>query len=352
MSKRDYYEVLGINRNADQKEIKKAYRRLAQKYHPDRNPNDKQAEKRFREISEAYEILSVKEKRTAYDQFGHSGIEDGQTNNNFNTGFSDMFGDVFGDIFGSSNKRSNAPQRGSDLRYKLNIELEEAIYGKKINITLKKLVKCNRCNGNRSEPGYKTKYCPSCKGVGQIRMHQGFFSIQQTCNNCHGNGEIIDKSCIKCNGEGRINDKKKLSIKIPPGVDNGDRIRILGEGESGINGGKYGDLYVQIAIKPHKIFIREGKNLYCSIPINFVDAALGGVLEVPTLEGNQVKLKIPAGTQTGKQFRIKGKGVKSIRSNYPGDLLCKVIIETPINLNKNQKELLRKFQKSIEKKTF
>lgn len=342
MSKRDYYEVLGINRNADQKEIKKAYRRLAQKYHPDRNPNDKQAEKNFREISEAYEILSVKEKRNTYDQFGHSGIDGSQVN----TGFTDIFGDVFGDIFGT-NKTSNTPQRGSDLRYNLNIKLEEAIYGTKINIKLKKLVKCNRCNGNRSEPGYKNKYCPSCKGLGQIRMHQGFFSIQQTCPNCNGNGELIEKYCMKCNGEGRINDKKKLSIKIPQGVDNGDRIRIIGEGECGINGGTYGDLYVQVSIKPHKFFTREGKNLYCEIPINFVDAALGGILEVPTLVGNKVKLKIPAETQTGKQFRIKGKGVKSIRSNYPGDLMCKVIIETPINLNKNQKELLRKFKNSI-----
>ncbi|CAA3704508.1 Chaperone protein DnaJ [Candidatus Portiera aleyrodidarum] len=347
MSKRDYYEVLGVNRNADQKEIKKAYRRLAQKYHPDRNPNDKQAEKVFREVSEAHEILSVKEKRKAYDKFGHSGIDGSQSqtsNNNFNTGFSDIFGDVFGDIFGDNN---NTPKKGSDLRYSLNIKLEEAIYGTKLNINLKKLVKCNRCNGNRSEPGYKNKYCHSCKGVGQIRMHQGFFSIQQTCHNCNGNGEIIEKYCSECNGEGRINHKKKLSIKIPQGVDNGDRIRIIGEGEGGINGGPSGDLYVQISIKPHKFFTREGKNLYCELPINFVDAALGGILEVPTLEGNKVLLKIPAETQTGKQFRIKGKGVKSLRSIYPGDLMCKVIIETPINLNKTQKELLRKFKKSL-----
>lgn len=345
MSKRDYYEILGVNKNADQKEIKKAYRRLAQKYHPDRNPNNKQAEQKFREISEAHEVLSVKEKRNAYDKFGHSGLDGLQTNNSFNTGFSDMFSDVFGDIFGNNN--NNTPQRGSDLRYNLNIKLEEAIYGTKLNINLKQLVKCNRCNGNRSEPGYKNKYCHSCKGLGQIRMHQGFFSIQQTCHTCNGTGEIIDKYCKNCNGEGRINDKKKLSIKIPQGVDNGDRIRIIGEGECGINGGPYGDLYVQISIKPHPVFTREGKNLYCEIPINFVDAALGGILEVPTLEGNKVKLKIPAETQTGKQFRIKGKGVKSIRSNFPGDLICKVIIETPVNLNKVQKELLRNFKASF-----
>lgn len=346
MSKRDYYEILGVNKTADQKQIKKAFRRLAQKYHPDRNPNNKQAEQKFREISEAHEVLSVKEKRNAYDKFGHSGLDGRHTNNSFHTGFSDMFSDVFGDIFGNNNN-NNTPQRGSDLRYNLNIKLEDAIYGTKLNINLTKLVKCNRCNGTRSEPGYKNKYCHSCKGLGQIRMHQGFFSIQQNCQNCNGTGEIIDKYCMSCNGEGRIKDKKILSIKIPQGVDNGDRIRITGEGECGVNGGPYGDLYVQISIKPHKVFTREGKNLYCEIPVNFVDAALGGILEVPTLEGNTVKLKIPAETQTGKQFRIKGKGVKSIRSNLPGDLICKVIIETPVNLNRFQKELLRNFKASF-----
>ncbi|GHC34669.1 molecular chaperone DnaJ [Aidingimonas halophila] len=355
MSKRDYYEILGVERGADQKEIKKAYRRLAQKYHPDRNPDDSSAAEKFREVSEAYEVLTDDEKRAAYDQFGHAGV-DGEAGGGFGAGgfggagaggFSDIFGDVFGDIFGGGGRRHpNAPQRGSDLRYNLELDLEDAVAGTSVDIRVPRHVECGRCDGDGAEPGSTKETCPTCGGHGQVRMQQGFFAVQQTCPTCHGSGQHIKVPCHECHGEGRVRETRTLSVKIPAGVDTGDRIRLNGEGESGINGGPPGDLYVQASIKPHPIFQRDGRHLQCDVPINFVDAALGGELEVPTLDG-RVKLKIPPETQTGKLFRLKGKGVKPVRGGAPGDLLCKVVVETPVKLNEEQKELLRKFQESL-----
>ncbi|ANF56086.1 molecular chaperone DnaJ [Halotalea alkalilenta] len=355
MSKRDYYEVLGVDRSTDQKEIKKAYRRLAQKYHPDRNPDDDGAAAKFREVSEAYEVLSDQEKRAAYDQFGHAGV-DGQAGGfgagGFGAGaggFSDIFGDVFGDIFGAGGRGRgpNSAARGADLRYNLEIELEEAVAGTSVDIRIPRLAECGHCHGDGAEPGTKKRSCPTCNGMGQVRMQQGFFAVQQTCPSCHGRGEVVETPCVQCHGEGRVRETRTLSVKIPAGVDSGDRIRLNGEGEGGVNGGPSGDLYVQIAIKPHPIFERDGRDLYCEVPINFVDATLGGELEVPTLEG-RVKLKIPPETQTGKQFRLRGKGVKPVRGGVPGDLMCKVVLETPVNLNESQKELLRAFQESLD----
>lgn len=357
MSKRDYYEVLGVERGADQKDIKKAYRRFAQKYHPDRNPDDDTAAAKFREVSEAYEILSDEEKRAAYDQFGHAGV-DGQAGGfgggGFGGagagagGFSDIFGDVFGDIFGGGGGRRhpNAPARGSDLRYNLELDLESAVAGTTVDIRVPRHVECERCDGEGAEPGSSKETCPTCQGHGQVRMQQGFFAVQQTCPTCHGSGQHIKVPCHKCNGEGRVRETRTLSVKIPAGVDTGDRIRLNGEGEAGINGGPPGDLYVQANIKPHDIFQRDGRHLQCEVPINFVDAALGGELEVPTLDG-RVKLKIPPETQTGKVFRLKGKGIKPVRGGLPGDLLCKVVIETPVKLSEHQKNLLRQFQDSL-----
>lgn len=359
MSKRDYYEVLGVERGADQKDIKKAYRRLAQKYHPDRNPDDESSAEKFRDISEAYEVLSDSEKRAAYDQFGHAGVDGqaggfGGAGGGFGGGgagaggFSDIFGDVFGDIFGGGGGRRhpNAPARGSDLRYNLELDLEDAVAGTSVDIRVPRHVECERCDGNGAEPGSSKETCPTCAGHGQVRMQQGFFAVQQTCPTCHGSGQHIKVPCHKCNGEGRVRETRTLSVKIPAGVDTGDRIRLNGEGEAGINGGPPGDLYVQVAIKPHSIFQRDGRHLQCEVPINFVDAALGGELEVPTLDG-RVKLKIPPETQTGKVFRLKGKGIKPVRGGPAGDLLCKVVIETPVKLNEHQKELLREFQDSL-----
>ncbi|SFU94011.1 molecular chaperone DnaJ [Halomonas korlensis] len=357
MSKRDYYEVLGVERGADQKDIKKAYRRFAQKYHPDRNPDDDTAAAKFREVSEAYEILSDEEKRAAYDQFGHAGVEGqagGFGGGGFGGagagagGFSDIFGDVFGDIFGGGGGRRhpNAPARGSDLRYNLELDLESAVAGTTVDIRVPRHVECERCDGEGAEPGSSKETCPTCNGMGQVRMQQGFFAVQQTCPTCHGSGQHIKVPCHKCNGEGRVRETRTLSVKIPAGVDTGDRIRLNGEGEAGINGGPPGDLYVQANIKPHDIFQRDGRHLQCEVPINFVDAALGGELEVPTLDG-RVKLKIPPETQTGKVFRLKGKGIKPVRGGLPGDLLCKVVIETPVKLSEHQKNLLREFQDSL-----
>lgn len=353
MSKRDYYEVLGVDRGADQKEIKKAYRRLAQKHHPDRNPDDEKASELFREVSEAYEVLNDGEKRAAYDQFGHAGV-DGQAGGGFGGGgagaggFSDIFGDVFGDIFGGGGRHHpNAPQRGSDLRYNLEVDLESAVSGTSVDIRVPRHVECERCDGEGAEPGSTKETCPTCQGMGQVRMQQGFFAVQQTCPTCHGGGQHIKVPCHKCNGDGRVRETRTLSVKIPAGVDTGDRIRLSGEGEAGVNGGPPGDLYVQVAIKAHSIFERDGRHLQCEVPINFVDATLGGELEVPTLNG-RVKLKIPAETQTGKVFRLKGKGVKPVRGGPAGDLLCRVVVETPVKLKEEQKDLLRHFQDSLD----
>lgn len=355
MSKRDYYEVLGVQKNASAAELKKAYRRLAMKYHPDRNTGDEgeEAEVKFKEAKEAYEVLSDEQKRAAYDQFGHAGVDPsmGGGPGGFGGGganFSDIFGDVFGDIFGGraggGGQRAN---RGADLRYNLEMSLEDAVKGKSVKIRVPTMVTCKACNGTGAKKGSKPQTCPTCHGAGQVRMQQGFFSVQQTCPTCHGKGTIIKDPCSVCHGQGRVQEHKTLSVKVPPGVDTGDRIRLAGEGEAGENGGPAGDLYVQVQVIPHEIFTRDNEHLFCEVPIPVTTAALGGELEVPTLDG-KVKLKIPAGTQSGKMFRMRGKGVKPVRGGMEGDLMCRVLVETPVNLTEDQKELLRQLEGSLK----
>ncbi len=343
MSKRDYYEVLGVAKGVSEQDLKKAYRRVAMKYHPDRNSEDKDAEDKFKEASEAYEILSDDNKRAAYDQYGHAGV-DGSAGGGGHSNFSDIFGDVFGDIFGGGGGgRRGGPSRGSDLRYTLELSLEEAVKGTSAKIRVPTLVACKACDGSGAKPGTKAVTCPTCGGHGQVRMQQGFFSVQQTCPTCRGKGKIITDPCKECGGHGRIEETKTLNVKVPPGVDTGDRIRLSGEGEAGGDGGPSGDLYVQVAVKEHEFFQREGKNLYCEVPIGIVEACLGGEIEVPTLDG-RVKLKVPEETQTGKLFRLRAKGVAPVRGGAAGDLLCRVVVETPVNLTPKQKDLLRQLQ--------
>ena len=347
MAKRDYYEVLGVAKNASEPELKKAYRRVAMKHHPDRNPGNKDAEEKFKEASEAYEILSDSQKRAAYDQFGHAGVEGsaGMGGGGFGS-FSDIFGDVFGDIFGGAGRRGG-PARGSDLRYTLELNLEDAVRGTNVKIKVPTLVSCKTCDGSGAKPGTSPTTCSTCGGHGQVRMQQGFFSVQQTCPTCRGKGKSISDPCRDCRGQGRVEETKTLSVKVPPGVDNGDRIRLSGEGEAGTDGGPAGDLYVQVAVKEHEFFQRDGRNLYCEVPISIFDACLGGELEVPTLDG-RVKLKVPPETQTGKLFRLRGKGVTSVRGGPAGDLLCRVVLETPVNLSKKQKDLLEELKSSMK----
>ncbi len=347
MAKRDYYEILGVTRTATEVEIKKAYRRLAMKYHPDRNPDDAQAEERFKEAKEAYEILSDTQKRAAYDQFGHAGVDQSMGGGGFQGGstFSDIFGDVFNDIFGGGGSRQSF--RGADLRYHLSLTLEEAVGGTTTQIRIPVHVHCQSCDGSGAKKGTKPVLCTTCGGHGQVRMQQGFFQVQQPCPHCQGTGQIIKDPCPDCHGEGKVQEHKTLSVKIPAGVDTGDRIRLSGEGEPGSQGAPSGDLYVEVQVKQHEVFTRDGNHLYCDVPISFATATLGGELEVPTLNG-AARLKIPEGTQTGQQFRLRGKGVKSVRSGTTGDLFCRVIIETPVKLSKKQKELLQQFDESLQ----
>ncbi|QSX34585.1 molecular chaperone DnaJ [Shewanella avicenniae] len=352
MSKRDYYEVLGVGRDASERDIKKAYKRLAMKFHPDRNPGDKEAEAKFKEVKEAYEILTDSDKRAAYDQFGHAGVDPSRGGaGGFGGGgadFSDIFGDVFGDIFGGGRRGGGQRQaaRGSDLRYNLELSLEEAVRGVSRELRIPTLATCDVCDGSGAKKGTSATTCGTCHGAGQVQMRQGFFAVQQTCPTCHGRGKIIKEPCNKCHGDGRVEKSKTLNVKIPAGVDTGDRIRLAGEGEAGEFGAPAGDLYVQVTVREHPIFVRDGNNLYCEVPISFAKAALGGEIEVPTLDG-KVNLKIPAETQTGRMFRLRGKGVKSVRSSAVGDLLCKVVMETPVNLSEKQKELLREFEATL-----
>lgn len=351
MAKRDYYEVLGVDRNADAKEIKKAYRRVAMKHHPDRNEGNAESEEKFKEASEAYEILSDDEKRAAYDRFGHDGVDPNRAGaGGFSSGgFSDIFGDVFGDIFGGGGAAggSRRARRGSDLQYNMELNLEEAVAGVEKQIRIRTLVVCKACDGSGAQPGSSPTTCATCHGQGQVRMQQGFFSVQQTCPRCHGTGKMISDPCNDCSGQGRVNETKTLSVKVPAGVDTGDRIRLSGEGEAGPDGAAPGDLFVQIAVKQHAIFERDDANLYCEIPISFFDASLGGEIEVPTLDG-RVKLRIPSETQTGKLFRMKGKGVKPVRSHAQGDLLCRVVVETPVRLTSEQKDLMGRLRESLK----
>lgn len=348
MSKRDYYEVLGVQKNASEDELKKAFRRLAMKYHPDRNPDDAEAEAKFKEAKEAYEVLADQNKRSAYDQFGHAGVDQaGMGGARGGAGFGDIFEDIFGDIFGGGRRGGgNRAYRGSDLQYNLELSLEEAVVGKEVDIRIPAMKTCDTCSGTGAKKGTHPQTCSTCHGQGQVRIQQGFFSIQQTCPQCHGNGKVITDPCPSCHGQGRIEEHKTLSVKIPAGVDTGDRIRLSGEGEAGLNGGPAGDLYVQVFVKEHELFTREGDNLFCNVPIRFTTAAIGGEMEVPTLDG-KVTLKIPPETQTGKKFRLRNKGVKSVRSSSTGDLVCTVIVETPVNLTKRQRELLEEFDQTM-----
>jgi molecular chaperone DnaJ len=349
MAKEDYYKLLGVERNASDADIKKSYRSMAMKFHPDRNKdNPEAAEAKFKQIKEAYEVLSDPKKRSAYDQFGHAGIDGsmGGHGGGFTAeSFSDVFGDVFGDIFGGGKQRSG-PQRGSDIRYNLELTLEEAVAGTESKLRIPVLVACKECDSTGAKKGSSPIICSTCHGHGQVRMQQGFFSVQQACPTCRGSGKQIKDPCNVCRGDGRVQETKTLSAKIPAGVDTGDRIRLAGEGEAGERGAPAGDLYVQIHVKDHNIFTRDGANLYCDVPISFATACIGDEISVPTLNG-KVILKIPAETQTGKSFRLRGKGVKPVRGGSVGDLICKVSIETPVNLTREQKTLIEQLNVSL-----
>lgn len=351
MAKRDYYEVLGVSKSATADEIKKAYRRLAMKHHPDRNKDDDGSEGRFKETKEAYEVLKDTDKRSAYDRFGHDGVRGaaGGAGGFGAEGFGDIFGDVFGDIFGGGGRRGGGPQvfRGADLGYELKLDLEKAVAGDDVKIDVPTQVTCETCKGSGAKKGSEPVQCTTCGGVGQVRMQQGFFSIQQTCPACKGAGTTIADPCSDCHGRGRVRKTRTLAVKVPAGVDDGDRIRLSGEGEAGRNGGPPGDLYVEIRVKPHKIFERDGSNLSCEVPVSIAVATLGGEVELPTLDGN-VALKVPSGTQSGKVFRLRGKGVRTVRDARLGDLFAQVAVETPINLTAEQKELLEKFDESLQ----
>jgi molecular chaperone DnaJ len=346
MSKRDYYEVLGVSKGASDEEIKKAFKKLAMKHHPDRNSGDKGSEEKFKEAKEAYEILSDGNKRAAYDQYGHAGVDASMGGGAGGSGnfrdFADAFSDIFGDVFGGARGGRSQVYRGADLRYNLEISLEEAARGTETKIRVPVLAECEHCHGSGAKPGTEPTTCPTCGGHGQVRMQQGFFSVQQACPRCHGSGKVIADPCTHCHGEGRIKKHKTLSVRIPSGVDEGDRIRLSGEGEAGVNGGPPGDLYVQIHLKSHQVFQRDHDDLHCEMPISFATAALGGEIEIPTLDGHAT-IKIPAETQSGKVFRLRGKGIKGVRSQHPGDLMAHVVVETPVNLTDRQKELLREF---------
>ena len=345
MSKRDYYEVLGVGRNATEEELKKAYRRCAMKHHPDRNPGDAKAEAAFKEAKEAYEVLSDGGKRRMYDQHGHAAFEHGMGGGNAGPGFGgadmgDIFGDIFGNIFGGGGARG--PRRGADIGYVMELDLEEAVAGVERRIELPTLVECEPCKGTGSEDG-KLETCDTCHGHGQVRFQRSIFSMQQPCPSCHGRGRTFRNPCPSCRGNGRVEEEKVLQVKVPAGVDNGDRIRLAGEGEAGPSGTQPGDLYVEVRVRPHAIFERDGDDLHCEVPIRFSQAALGDTVRVPTL-GGEAEIRVPAETQTGKVFRLRDKGVKSVRSRAPGDLYCKVVVETPVNLTSEQRELLEQFE--------
>lgn len=347
MAKKDLYEVLGVNRDASDEDIKKAYRKLAMKHHPDRNPDNPNAEGHFKEAKEAYEILSDAQKRAAYDQYGHAGVDPQAGAGGFGGagagGFADAFGDIFGDIFGGGRQQRSNVYRGADLRYNMEITLEDAARGTETKIRIPVMTECETCHGTGAKPGTQPVTCSTCGGHGQVRMQQGFFSIQQTCPKCHGSGKMVTSPCSTCHGDGRVKQQKTLSVKIPAGVDEGDRIRLSGEGEAGVNGGPAGDLYVVVHLKKHSIFERSGGDLHCEMPISFTTAALGGEIELPTLDGH-AKMKIPAETQTGAAFRLRGKGIKALRSSEHGDLICHVVVETPVKLTARQRELLQELE--------
>ena len=357
-TKRDFYEVLGVPKNASDEEIKKSYRKLAMKHHPDRNQGDaaKGAEERFKEAKEAYEMLSDPQKKAAYDQYGHAGVDPnlrggpGGGAEGFE-GFSGAFGDMFGDIFGGQrggHRGGRQVYRGADLSYAMEISLEEAASGKDSQIRIPSWDNCDTCKGSGAKPGTSVKTCTTCHGQGVVQMRQGFFSVQQTCPTCHGSGKLIPEPCAACAGQGKLKKQKTLEIKIPSGIDDGQRIRSSGNGEPGQNGGPSGDLYIEIRLRKHDIFEREGDDLHCQVPVAMTTASLGGEIDVPTLQG-KATIDLPEGTQSGKTFRLRGKGIKGVRSSYPGDLYCHVAVETPVKLTEHQRKLLKELDESFKK---
>ena len=355
-TKRDFYEILGIPKNATDDEIKKSYRKLAMKYHPDRNQGDATAEVKFKEAKEAYEMLSDAEKRAAYDQFGHAGVDPNMRGGPGGAGgfggFGESFGDIFGDIFGQTRRQHGAGGkqvfRGNDLSYAMDITLEEAAMGKESQIRIPSYDECTTCDGTGAKPGTSVKTCGTCQGQGVVQMRQGFFSVQQTCPHCRGSGKTIPDPCTTCHGQGKVKKQKTLEIKIPAGIDDGMRIRSTGNGEPGTNGGPPGDLFIEIRLQKHEVFQRDGDDLHCAVPISFTTAALGGEIAVPTL-GGEAAIDLPEGTQTGKQFRLRGKGIKGVRSSFPGDLYCHITVETPVKLSEHQRKLLKDLDESLKK---
>jgi molecular chaperone DnaJ len=352
MAKQDFYEILGVSKSASPDELKTAYRKLAMKHHPDRNPGDKSAEQKFKEINEAYDILKDDQKRAAYDRFGHAAFEQGGARGpgdfGFSGGFADIFDEMFGEFMGGSRRSQGGPSRGNDLPYNLGISLEEAFRGKQTTIHVQTLVACDQCKGSGAEAGSRPIACPTCYGRGRVRAQQGFFTIERTCTTCQGAGRVINNPCKACGGQGRIRREKTLSVNIPPGVEDGTRIRLTGEGEAGLRGAPAGDLYIFTSVTPHRIFRRDGPNIYCRVPIPITTAALGGTIEVPSVDGSRARVTVPPGTQSGHQFRLRGKGMTVLRSSARGDMFIEAIVETPVNLNKRQQELLREFEKAGE----
>ncbi len=355
MAKKDYYEILGVQRTVTEKELKVAFRRLAMKYHPDKNPDNKQAEIQFKEIGEAYDILKDEQKRAAYDQYGHAAFENGMGggggqgfggggNASMHDIFEDLFGGAFGGGSGGGRQRQGGPQRGNDIPFKMEISLEEALTGKSATIEVPTSVSCESCDGSGAKKGTKPSTCGTCGGSGAVRTAQGFFTIERTCPTCEGRGQVITDPCSKCHGSGRVNKQRKLSVNIPAGVEDGTRIRLANEGEAGVRGGASGDLYIFLSIKPHEFFQRDGADLFCKVPISMCKAALGGEIEVPMVDGGKTRVKIPEGVQSGKQFRLRGKGMPILRSRQTGDMYIQVEVETPQKLSKRQKELLQEFE--------
>lgn len=353
MAKADFYELLGVSKSADEKELKSAFRKLAMKYHPDKNPDDAEAEKKFKEINEAYETLKDPQKRSAYDRFGHAAFEQGGPGGGAGFGgggaggFHDIFEDIFGDMMGGGQRQrrsSGGRERGADLRYNMEISLEEAFEGKTAQIRVPTSVTCDECSGSGAKPGSSPTTCSTCGGIGRVRAAQGFFSVERTCPTCHGNGQIISDPCAKCHGQGRVSEEKSLSVNIPAGIEDGTRIRVAGEGEAGQRGGPTGDLYIFLSVRPHEFFQREGADLYCMVPISMTKAALGGKFEVTTLDGSKSRVTVPEGTQSGKELRMRGKGMPVMRSSQKGDLYIRIAVETPQHLSRRQKELLEEFQ--------
>jgi molecular chaperone DnaJ len=353
MAKRDYYEVLGVQRGASDADLKAAFRKLAMQHHPDRNPGDKDCEHKFKELNEAYDVLKDGDKRAAYDRFGHAAFEQGGGGAGFGADFASTFSDIFDDLFGMGGRRGRGSgrERGSDLRYNMEITLEEAFVGKTAEVRLPTSVTCEKCSGTGAKPGSKPKTCPTCAGQGKIRHSQGFFTLERTCVACQGRGQVIESPCASCAGSGRITRERTLSVNIPAGVEDGTRIRLGGEGEAGLRGGPSGDLYIFLSIASHQFFQRDGADLHCRVPVSMVSAALGGDFEVPTIDGTVTRVKVPAGTQTGRRFRLQAKGMPVLRTRQMGDMYVQVIVETPQNLTKRQRELLREFEKLSSKET-